>query len=299
MCGPGQTAIQPGFISSAPADLVYSEPEGNGWKFALDVKAPSDVTFSIRCLTRQVSITNGHTHDLKFEHLVKEFTVQPGQVNEAQLTCADGYKGIVADMDLDQGLVSLGNDPRPVTRAYKVYNPTNSPLKARFSLLCLGDRTGGEHLPPKVIVNTAYITTTSDESSTLNNMSSASFTAEDTDNFTPVPPKPPVKPAPNNPVAATIVGKGVTYSARSVGAWINCSGACSGSAKLLTTGAVSVGGRTIRKGTVLAATAYRFNAAGKRKLKLRVNATGRKVLKKGGKAVLKLSSGKQVVVRIR
>ncbi len=38
-CGPGQIAIQPGFNSTAPADLVYSEPEGNGWKFILDLKA--------------------------------------------------------------------------------------------------------------------------------------------------------------------------------------------------------------------------------------------------------------------
>jgi uncharacterized repeat protein (TIGR01451 family)/fimbrial isopeptide formation D2 family protein len=299
LCGPGQIAIQPGFISSAPADLVYSEPEGNGWKFALDVKAPSNVTFSIRCLTRQVTITGGHTHDLKFEHLVKEFTIQPGQVNEAQLTCADGYKGIVADQDLDQGLVSLGNDPRPVTRAFRIYNPTDAPLKARLSLLCLGDRTGGEHLPPKVIVNTAFITTSSNESSTANNMSSATFTAEDTDNFTPVDPEPPVKPTPNNPVAATIVGKGVTYSARSVLATLNCVGPCRGSARLISSAPVFVGGRQIRRGTVLASASFRFNSAGKRKLKLRVNSAGRKVLRKGGKAVLKLSSGKKKLVRIR
>ena len=55
------------------------------------------MTYSIRCLSRQVSIANGHIHDLKLEHLVKEFTIEPGTVNEAQLTCADGYKGIVAD----------------------------------------------------------------------------------------------------------------------------------------------------------------------------------------------------------
>ena len=101
------------------------------------------MTFSIRCLTRQVTFTDGHTHDLKFEHLVQEFTIQGGQVNEAQLTCPDGCKGIVAEMDLDPGLVSLGNDPRPVTRAYKLYNPTVGPLKARVSLLCLGNITGG------------------------------------------------------------------------------------------------------------------------------------------------------------
>ena len=298
-CGPGQVAIQPGFISSAAANLVYSEPEGNGWKFALDVKAPADVTFSIRCLTRQVTITDGHTHDLKFEHFVKEFTIQPGQVNEAQITCNDGYKGIVADMELEDGLVSLGNDPRPVTRAYKVYNPTDSPLKASFSLLCLGNRTGGEHLPPKVIVNTAYISTTSPESATDNNMSSASFTAEDTDNFTPVPNPPPTKPTPNSPVATTIVGKGVTYSGNQVLATLNCTGPCKGSASLLSTAPVLVNGRQVRKGTVLATAKFKFKAAGKRQLRLRVNANGRKVLKKGSRVVLKLSSGKKQVVRVR
>jgi len=50
---------------------------------------------------------------------------------------------------------------------------------------------------------------------------------------------------------------------------------------------------------VPATAAFRFNAAGKRKLILRVNATGRKVLKKGSRAMLKLSSGKQSIVRIR
>ena len=104
---------------------MYSEPEGNGWKFVLDVSEPAHVTFSIRCLTRQVSVTNGHTHDLKFEHIVTEVTIEAGKVNETQLTCADGSKGIVADMDLDDGLKSLGNDPRPVTRAFKLYNPTD------------------------------------------------------------------------------------------------------------------------------------------------------------------------------
>jgi hypothetical protein len=298
-CGPGQTAIAPGFSSAAPGDLVYSEPEGNGWKFKLNLEEAADVTYSIRCLTRQVSITDGHTHDLRLNHIVKEFTIPANTVNEAQLTCADGSKGIVADMDLDEGLVSLGNDPRPVTRAFRIYNPTDGPLNARLSLLCLGDRTGGEHAPPKVIVNTAFISTSSIESDTNNNMSSASFTAEDTDNFTPIDPKPPVKPTPNNPVATTIVGRGVTYSGRTVKALIRCSDTCRGSARLISTGTVKVGNRTLRRGTVLAAGSYRSNQAGRRTLSLRVNWKGRKVLKRGRGAILRLSSGKQRFVRIR
>jgi uncharacterized repeat protein (TIGR01451 family) len=299
VCGPGQLAIQPGFISSAPADLVYSEPEGNGWKFILDVKAPSDVTFSIRCLNRQVSFTNSHTHDLKFEHIVKEFTVEPGQVNEVQLTCADGYKGIVADMDLDQGLVSLGNDPRPVTRAFKLYNPTDKPLKARLSLLCIGDHTGGPIVNSTTIVNTAYVSTTTQDIDPANNSSSATITINGSANNGPVPPVPPVKPTPNNPIGGTIVGKGVTYSGRSVTATLRCSSACRGSARLVTGTTVYVGGKKVRKGTTLASGSYRFSGPGKRTLRLKVSAGGRKVLKRGGKAVLKLSSGRSWNVRIR
>jgi uncharacterized repeat protein (TIGR01451 family)/fimbrial isopeptide formation D2 family protein len=298
-CGPGQTAIAPGFKSSAPGDLVYSEPEGNGWKFILDLKEPADVTYSIRCLTRQVSINNGHTHDLKLEHIVKEFTIQPGTVNEAQLTCADGSKGIVADMDLDPGLVSLGNDPRPVTRAFKIYNPTMAPLNARLSLLCLGDRTGGEHAPPKVIVNTAFISTTSIESDTNNNMSSASFTAEDTDNFTPIDPKPPVKPTPNNPTGMTLVGRDAMLRGGQAVATLRCTGTCRGFAQLVSTRRVKVGNRVFRRGTVLGTGRYRFNSAGKRNLRLRLNWKGRRILKKGDRALLKVSSGRNRVIRIR
>ena len=296
-CAPGQIAIQPGFISSAPANLVYSEPEGNGWKFALDVKAPSDVTFSIRCLTRQVTFTDGHTHDLRFEHLVQDFTIQPGQVNEAQLTCADGYKGIVADMDLDEGLVSLGNDPRPVTRAYKVYNPTDSPLNARFSLLCLGDRTGGPVVNSTTIVNTAHVSTTSRDTDPSNDSSSATITVNGNGDD-PVPPVPPVKPAPNNPIATKIAGSDLILRGNRVIATIKCSGACYGKAKLVAAKTLKVGRKKVRKGTLLASGSFRFDSAGKRKLKLKINRVGRKVLRKKGKAVLKLSSGQKRLVRI-
>jgi uncharacterized repeat protein (TIGR01451 family)/fimbrial isopeptide formation D2 family protein len=299
LCGPGQVAIQPGFVSNVPADLLYSEPEGNGWKFKLDLKSDGEVTYSIRCMTRQVSITDGHTHDLKLKHLVNEITIQPGTVNEAQLTCSDGYKGIVADQDLAYGLVPLGNDPRPVTRAFKLYNPTDTPLKAKISLLCLGDRTGGEHLPPKVLVNTAWITTSTPETVTGNNSSSASVTAEDTDNFNPVPDPDPDKPTPNNPIGGTIVGKGVTYSGRSVTATLSCSSSCRGSARLVTGTTVYVGGRKFRKGTTLASGSYRFGSPGKRTLRLNVRASGRKVLQRSNRAVLKLSSGRSWTVRIR
>lgn len=299
-CGPGQVAIQPGFESTQAADLVYSEPEGNGWKFILDVKADADVTFSIRCMTRQVSLTDGHPHDLKLEHIKTEVTIQGHTVNEAQLTCADGSKGIVADWDLDEGLVSLGNDPRPVTRAFKLYNPTDNPLKARISLLCLGLRTGGEHLPPKTFINTAMISTSSEETQTGNNSSSATVIAEDTDNHTPVTPVPPVKPTPNNPVATTRFGGGVFLKKSGVTGTITCTRACSGKAKLLSLKTVKIKGKKFRKGMLLAAASYKLNAAGTKKLTLKVRGRkAKKVLKKSRRDLIRLSNGSKRIVRIK
>ena len=141
-CPAGRVAIQPGFRSTGFADLVYSQPAGNGWRFILDVKQPSRVLFSIRCLRQQTSGSRGHRHDLLFERVSRTVTVQPGKVKEAKLTCPVGSRGIVGGWDLDPGLLSLGNDPRPVTRAFKLFNPTGAPLTARLSLLCMGNRTG-------------------------------------------------------------------------------------------------------------------------------------------------------------
>lgn len=297
MCGPGQIAIAPGFESSAPGDLVYSEPEGNGWKFILDLHAPAHVTFQITCLTRQVSITDGHTHDLKLEHIATEVTIQPGTVNEAQLTCADGSKGIVADQDLDEGLIPLGNDPRPVTRAFKIYNPTDHALKARISLLCLGLRTGGEHLPPKLLTNTAYISTSSIETQTGNNSSSASVTAEDTDNYTPVPDPDPVKPVVNNPVAGRIASAhGGTLSLR-----LSCISACQGVAKVTTSSVVKVKGKKFKKGTVLAKGRYKIDKAGTSVVHIKATRAGKKLFKGKKKAhgLLTLTGGVRKFITIK
>ncbi len=298
-CPAGTVAIQPGFSSTAPADLVYSEPEGSGWKFRLDVSADADVTFSIRCMSRQTTSSSGHDHNLDLQHIVAEVTVEGMTVNEAQLTCSDGYKGIVADMDLDPGLVSLGSDPRPVTRAFKLYNPTMGPLKARISLLCLGNMTSGHNIGPVQIVNTAYITTTSNDETPANNQSSATITVNATGTNNPIPNPDPDKPVVNNPIGMSIGGSDVALRGNRALVTVNCSGACSGKARLFSARTVKVGKKKVGKGTLLAKGTFRFNSAGKRKLKLKVNRTGRKVLSRGGKALLKLSSGEKKLVRIK
>jgi len=305
-CGPGQVAIQPGFIASTPGDLVYSQPEGNGWKFVYDIQEGGDATFSIRCLTRQVSLENGHTHDLALKRIWTEQTIQPGEVAEVQLICPDGSKGIVGGWDLDDGLVSLGNDPRPVTRAFKVYNPTDQPLKARFSLLCLGDRTGGEHLPPKAITNTAQISTSSEETDTSNNSSSVTFEAEDTDNHDPIDEgdgKKPVKNGTGNDRGngkCVIVKRSVKYKRGKVTAKIKCNGAARGLARLNTVKRIKVGHKRFAKGTTLASGSYVARQAGVKTITLRVTRAGKKILRKRSvrKGKLTITGGSSKLVRI-
>ncbi len=273
-CPAGTVAIQPGFSSTAPADLVYSQPEGEGWKFVLDVSAPSDVSFSVRCMSRQTTSADGHDHNLDLERIWTEVTIEGNTVNEAQLTCPDGSKGIVGGWDLDPGLVSLGNDPRPVTRAFKLYNPTMSPLTARLSLLCLGNMTSGHNLGPVQITNTAYITTTSNDEDSSNDQSSATITVNATGTNNPIPNPDPDKPVVNNPIGMSIGGSDVGFRGNRVRATLTCTGACSGKAKLISVKTVKAGKKKVRKGSVLAKGSFKFNSAGKRKLKLKVTKKG-------------------------
>ena len=303
-CGPNQVAIQPGFISSSPGDLVYSQPEGNGWKFILDLHSPGHVTYSIRCMTRQVSLVNGHTHDLALERIGTEVEIPAGKVSEIQLTCTDGSKGIVAGWDLDHGLLSLGNDPRPVTRAFKLYNPTDHPLHARLTLLCLGDRTGAEHLGPNDLVNTAYISTSSDEVVVTNNISTASVSAGGSFVSPPIgDPAPPEKPVGSGIVEEKIesTGDSASFGGGVIVVKISCQSACSGVASLVTTRKVKVRHQKFRKGTLLAKGGFKLGKAGTRKAKLKVTGRGRKILKSGkagGRGLLTTSGGARSQVRI-
>ena len=98
-------------------------------------------------------------------------------------------------------------------------------------------------MPSKTIINTANISTSSTESETGNNGSSAGINVNRIDN-TPIDNDPdPDKPHPNNPIAKTIVGKGVSYSASGVSFSPKCSGTCGGFAKLTTLRKLKVKGK--------------------------------------------------------
>jgi hypothetical protein len=192
-CAPGQTPVQPGYQLDGVAPVLTTYPSGdNGWTFGVVTATGGDAAtqgaFSIRCLDNLVSTANGHTHALGLDEVRQTVTVPAGQSAEFTLSCAGDAKGIVAGYDIDPGLVVLGNDPRPIIRVFKFYNPTNGPLSADLYLLCLANRTERGADQGGNIVNTATVTTTTPESSSSDNSDSVSIQVDDSPVVTPVTP---------------------------------------------------------------------------------------------------------------
>jgi uncharacterized repeat protein (TIGR01451 family) len=176
-CGAGYYAIAPSFVFTAGEGVVSTRrlPNG-GWRFTVDTTTSATGTFSIKCLSTTLMTTQGHNHELRFTEITDTVTVPGGEVKEVQLTCPVGYKGIVAWADMDPGLLSLGNDPQPITRVFRFYNPTGGPLTADYGLLCVAIRTAGSGDSGGDITNTASVSTTSQDTSAADNQSSATFT---------------------------------------------------------------------------------------------------------------------------
>ncbi len=175
--------IVPGFaFDGGAATVAGSEPAGGGgWKLTVDVTAPTSATLSVRCLNTDVDPAGGHTHALVTHHVVRTVTVPAGQTIEEQVICADDAKGIVGTWSLPPGVFSLGNDPRPKTRAYKLVNTTGSDQTAIVDLECLDDRTGPEKVggaSPTSVTNTATVSTTATDSIAGNDSSSVTVTVD-------------------------------------------------------------------------------------------------------------------------
>lgn len=181
-CPSGTTPIVPGFaFAGGAATVAGSEPTAGGWTFTVDVSAPTAATLSVRCLDADVDTAQGHTHALLTRHVVKTITVPAGQTIEEQVVCADDAKGIVGTWSLPAGVFSLGNDPRPKTRAFKLVNTTAAGQTATIDLECLNDRTGPEKVSgaaPVSVANTATVTTTSNDTGSPNNTSASTVTVQ-------------------------------------------------------------------------------------------------------------------------
>ena len=179
-CPAGTMAIAPGYsLSGGAARVSGSEPVTGGWRFTVDVAAPTTATLTARCLRTAVGAVQGHTHDLVTTHVVRTVSVPAGSVVEEQVICPDDAKGIVATWSLPPGVHPLGNDPRLKARAFRLLNTTGSALAATVDLECLKDRTGLEVMgtsEPVVVDNTATVTSVSTDADPGNNSSTASLT---------------------------------------------------------------------------------------------------------------------------
>lgn len=185
-CPTGTIPVAPGFDAPAGGVVLtgseWSQAQPRDWAFELDVDAPTTVTLSVRCLRTTVGPVYGHTHDLKFTHVVKTFTV-PGHTakegDEFKVVCPDDAKGIVATWDLPPGLEHFGNDPRLKERAFRIFNDTGDAKQATLDLICLHDRTKTEGMgtdDPVVVPNTATVTSVSADANPFNNSSTATIT---------------------------------------------------------------------------------------------------------------------------
>jgi uncharacterized repeat protein (TIGR01451 family) len=162
-CPAGTTPVSPGYeLDGTRGVLLESAPVGSDTReftFKTDTDNAS-ITVSMRCLDNRTSEVGGVSGDLQFEPITRKVTIGPGQVVSESLTCGIGYKGIVAGWEYPDGLVRLGNDPQPITRVFKIWNPTNAPLEATLHLLCLSLKTRAGEPEPREYVNTAYVTST-------------------------------------------------------------------------------------------------------------------------------------------
>ncbi|HEY0951411.1 choice-of-anchor A family protein, partial [Nocardioides sp.] len=187
-CPVGTVPIVPGYaLSGGAARLVGSEYDTahpREWTFTLDVSAPTTATLSIRCLRTTLGPVYGHTHELRFTHVVETVTVAghtAPEGDEFQVICPDDGKGVVATWDLPPGVRPFGNDPRLKERAFRLFNDSGTPRTATLDLVCLRDRTGVEDMgtgDPVVVVNTATVTSGSVDANAANNASSATITVQ-------------------------------------------------------------------------------------------------------------------------
>ena len=178
-CGPGAVAIAPGFAFLEGDGVVASRPISDGRRFVGDIDDDALVTLTARCLRTTLGVARGHTHELLTSELSGHVDVAPGALVERSLTCRDGAKGIVAWVD-PHGTVPLGNDPQPVTRVFRFYNPSAGSLTVDYGLLCVDVRTTPAEEESRQVENTATVATSSPDTSTFDDSSTATITVSAT-----------------------------------------------------------------------------------------------------------------------
>ena len=232
-CGPGQVAIAPSWeMHGGPARLRSSFRNGQtGWRFVIDSTGGTTADLAIRCLDETTGETNGHAHRLALAQHSRTITVPAGgDMKQVRIECGADGKGIVASYDLDKGLKTLGNEPQPVNRDFRITNPTDAPLDARLGLLCLGDRTSS---PPTIdeYVNTASVSSTTPDPDADDRIASARVTRSGS-TAPPAPVAPAPAPAPDAGAAPDPTPSGPTPAPSAPGAAADEGSASAGPATL-------------------------------------------------------------------
>ena len=303
-CGPGTTPIAPGFeVSGSRTWLLASAPDGaNGRKFTLKINQDGAIaTVSMRCISNLTS--NGG--QLEFTPITKEIEVAPGAVVSEQLTCPDGYKGVVAGWEYEDGLIPLGNDPQPITRVFKIWNPTGTPLNATLHLLCLRLRTGSATTPTE-FVNTAYVTSSTPQEPGAKLSDQATVTVLGTAPPAPggTPPAPggggPTVTAPAAAGGPTILGASI--SGRSLLLNLN-TGGVAGRVAVKSAKKFRLGGKRIKRNRLLGRAGFGV-LSGRSRIKVRLNRIGVRASRSGKlkrvRVTVKTGAGKKsVVIRVK
>ena len=175
----GHHAVSPGIeVLTGDARLVASEPVAGGWAFTVENSTPSQATLSIRELADRTgpAAPSQHRHALSFQHVVRTVSLRPGE-SVQRVTCPDGSKGIVGTFDLPPGVISLGNEPQPINRDFRLLNTNPGNVTVTLDLECLGIRTGPALDESFTITNAASVTSTTWDPDLSNNADSDSVDA--------------------------------------------------------------------------------------------------------------------------
>ena len=175
----GHHAISPGIsVATGDARLVASEPVSGGWSFTVENTEPSQATLSVHELADSTlpAAPSQHRHALDFQHVVRSISLPPGD-SVQRVTCPDGYKGVVGTYDLPPGVYSLGNEPQPINRDFRLLNTTGVYVAVTLDLECVGIRTGPALEEAFTVVNSASVTSATYDPDPSDNAASASVLA--------------------------------------------------------------------------------------------------------------------------
>lgn len=306
-CGTGRTPVAPSLdVPHGRARIVASVPVGEGGRrIVLQVdEAGSEVTVGVRCLAQLTGDANGTTTALRWNTISKPITVGAGQVATESLICGDQQKGFVAGYELDGGLVSLGNDPQPKSRVFRIHNPTGAPLSGTLYLLCIDERTTNPQGVSSV-VNTVTGSSSSPQSTgavlsasvgvRIQGAAPPSGTPSVDIDAPPVALPPAARSIVPVPEAAPVersAARSATLRSSTVDVAVRCANAaCSGTVEVRAAKRLRVGGRTIKAKGLLAQRSFRVTRGR--------NGTVRVVLPKRVAAALRAQKVRSVRVTVR